>query len=110
MLVSQSVSESSSYWSVTVNQASMLVGVLPHVSITCVNLLLTGPMRYCNYCDVTSIYSLNSQKLTGRFSYDLGMRLSMAQTEVLVKSPLRGKLLVYKPDTRGCVVPEGKVL
>ena len=33
----------------------MLVGVLPHVSITCANPLLTGPMKYCNYCDVTSI-------------------------------------------------------
>ena len=76
----------------------MLVGVLPRVSITCVNPLLTGPMKYCNYCDVTSIYSLNSRKLSGRFSYDLGMRLSMAQIEVLVKPLLRGKLLVYKPE------------
>ena len=110
MLVSHSVSESSSYWSVTVNQAIMLGGVLPRVSITCVNPLLTGPMKYCNYCDVTSIYSLNSRKLSGRLSYNLGMRLSMAQTEVLVKSPLRGKLLVYKPDTWGRVAPEGKIL
>jgi len=32
-------------------------------------------MKYCNYRDVTSTYSLNSQKLPGRFSYSLGTRL-----------------------------------
>jgi len=32
-------------------------------------------MKYCNYCDVTSVYSLNSRKLPGHFSYGLGMRL-----------------------------------
>ena len=26
-------------------------------------------MKYCNYHDVTSVYSLNSRKLPGRFSY-----------------------------------------
>jgi len=26
-------------------------------------------MKYCNYRDVTSVYSLNSRKLPGRFSY-----------------------------------------
>jgi len=29
--------------------------------ITCTNLVLTGWMRYCNYCDVMAVYSLNSQ-------------------------------------------------
>jgi len=32
-------------------------------------------MKYCNYRDVTSVYSLNSRKLPGRFSYGLGTRL-----------------------------------
>jgi len=32
-------------------------------------------MKYCNYHDVTSVYSLNSRKLPGRFSYGLGTRL-----------------------------------
>ena len=30
--------------------------------------------------------------------------------QVLVKSPSRGMLLVYKPDTQGCVAPEGDSL
>jgi len=32
-------------------------------------------MKYCNCRDVTSVYSLNSRKLPGRFSYGLGTRL-----------------------------------
>ena len=32
-------------------------------------------MKYCNYRDVTSVYSLNSRKLPGHFSYGLGTRL-----------------------------------
>ena len=35
-------------------------------------------MKYCNYCDVTSVYSLNSRKLPGRFSYGLGTRLGQS--------------------------------
>jgi len=34
-------------------------------------------MKYCNCSDVTSIYSLNLQKLPGRLSYGLGMRLTI---------------------------------
>ena len=35
-------------------------------------------MKYCNYMyrDVTSVYSLNSRKLPGRFSHGLGTRLA----------------------------------
>jgi len=33
-------------------------------------------MKYCNYSDITSVYSLNSRKLPGRFSYGLGTRLA----------------------------------
>ena len=32
-------------------------------------------MKYCNYRDVTSVYSLNWQKLPGRFFCGLGTRL-----------------------------------
>ena len=32
-------------------------------------------MKYCNYRDITSVYSLNSRKLPGHFSYGLGTRL-----------------------------------
>jgi len=38
------------------------------VSITCTNLILTGWMRYCNYRDTTSVYSLNSWTLPGELS------------------------------------------
>ena len=56
-------------------------------------------MKYCNYRDVTSVYSLNSQKLPGRFSYDLGTRLwEMCECDVCVttvelhsQSPTQGK-------------------
>jgi len=34
-------------------------------------------MKYCDYRDVTSVYSLNSRKLPGRFSYGLGTRLEV---------------------------------
>ena len=37
----------------------------------------TVGMKYCNYHDVTSVYSLNSWKLPGRFSYGLGTRLML---------------------------------
>ena len=37
------------------------------VSITCTSLFV---MKYCNYRDITSVYSLNSWKLPGRFSSD----------------------------------------
>ena len=45
------------------------------VSITCTNPVLIGRMRYCNYLNVRSVYSLNLWKLPDRFSYDLGTRL-----------------------------------
>ena len=32
-------------------------------------------LKSCNYRDVTSVYSLNSRKVPGRFSYGLRMRL-----------------------------------
>ena len=32
-------------------------------------------MKYCDYRDVTSVYSLNSRKLPGHFSYGLGTKL-----------------------------------
>ena len=34
-------------------------------------------MKYCNCHDVTSVYSLNSWKLPGCFSYSLGTRLTL---------------------------------
>jgi len=34
-------------------------------------------MRCCNYCDVTSVHSLNLRNLPGRFSYGPGTRLSL---------------------------------
>ena len=48
-------------------------------------------MRYCN-CRDTSIYSLNSRKLPGHFSYGLGMRLvctqHMPHSQVLLSQAL----------------------
>ena len=43
----------------------------------CTNPVLTGLKRYCNYLDITSVYSLNSQKLPGRFSHGLGTRVTV---------------------------------
>ena len=40
-------------------------------------------MNYCNYRDVTSVYSLNSWKLPGRFFYGLGTRLVKCVTHKL---------------------------
>ena len=37
-------------------------------------------MKYCNYRDVTSVHSLNSQNLPGHFSYGLGTRLRKYKT------------------------------
>jgi len=45
-------------------------------------------MKYCNYRDVTSVYSLNSRKLPGRFSYGLGTRLEINQMLNIVKKKL----------------------
>ena len=45
-------------------------------------------MRYCNYRDVTSVYSLNSQKLPGCFYYGLGMRLGNEANFLSVLPPL----------------------
>jgi len=42
-------------------------------------------MKYCNYRDITSVYSLNSRKLPGRFSYGLGMRLDRLWNGGLIK-------------------------
>ena len=79
------------------------------LSITCVNPLLTGPMRYCNYCDVTSIYSLNSRKSSGHFSYDLGMRLSMAQTEKYqLNHPYEGSCWFISLTPEGAQHPRGR--
>jgi len=36
-------------------------------------------MKYYNYRDVTSVYSLNSRKLPGRFFYSLGTRLEITE-------------------------------
>jgi len=44
-------------------------------SITCTNPIFIAWVRYWNCCDGTSVYSLNSWKLPGRFYYSLGMRL-----------------------------------
>ena len=39
-------------------------------------------MKYCNYRDDTSVYSLNSWKFPGRFSYGLGTRLGVTMTNL----------------------------
>ena len=38
-------------------------------------------MKYCSYSDVTSVYSLNSRKLPGRFSYGLDEQLRTKLTK-----------------------------
>ena len=45
--------------------------------ITRTNPVFTGWMRYCNCRDISIVYSLNSRKSPGCFSYGLGMRLSL---------------------------------
>ena len=69
-------------------QESLILTAEKIVNIMCTNLVLTDPMRYCNYCDVISVYSLNSQKLPGCFSYSLGMGLYFLWPELVLLASL----------------------
>jgi len=58
------------------------------VNIMCTNPVLTGPMKYCNYWNIISVYSMNSQKLPGCFSYSLGMRLHLPWPQLVLLASL----------------------